>query len=275
MRVAGRRLVGRLAPAADPVPSVPAQAADADRLVNQLGSKESREAADQALLALGRPALKALRRGVQGDNPDVRRRSRVLIELIDADAIALRELGGEVEVDDKLPEEPVIGVSLAGSQIAEAADLVRVEKFAVLTRLHIFGRRAKEAGITHLTGLKHLTSLGLSNVRLTDADLAALESMKGLTELSLSDTRITDDGLKRVGTLKNLWGGGGGGGWGGGGRGGGKAVSAGGGRITESPRWGGAPWTRMRANNNLASNGADFRRNALPSAVLGRGRGAR
>jgi hypothetical protein len=66
------------APAADPLPPEPPEA---ERLVKQLGSARftEREAAAQALDALGPAALPALRRAAQSENAEVRRRAGALI----------------------------------------------------------------------------------------------------------------------------------------------------------------------------------------------------
>jgi uncharacterized protein (TIGR03067 family) len=62
------------------------QAAEIDRLVRQLGSPQfaEREAAVARLETIGEPALEALRKAAGSDDGEVRRRTRALVEAIEA-----------------------------------------------------------------------------------------------------------------------------------------------------------------------------------------------
>jgi hypothetical protein len=122
------------APAADD--QKPA-AADAERLVRQLGSSKhaDREAAAKALDSLGAAALPALREGVKNTDPEIRRRAGDLLAKVDraaesAAALAptkvrlkvsdaplaevIRDLGKQANVRFQLAREPV---DLAGRRV--------------------------------------------------------------------------------------------------------------------------------------------------------------
>ncbi len=69
----------------------PAEAADrVDQLVQQLGSEEfaKREAAHNELRSLGARAKEALARGVESENPEIRDRSRSLLEQLEGHGLA-------------------------------------------------------------------------------------------------------------------------------------------------------------------------------------------
>ena len=83
---------------------------------------------------------------------------------------AVEDLGGKVVRDDKAPGKPVVQVSLAGSDVADA-------------------------GLKDLTGLKSLQQLDLSETAVTDAGLKALAAFKELRLLRLSFTKTTDAGV--------------------------------------------------------------------------------
>jgi Leucine-rich repeat (LRR) protein len=185
--------------------SAPTNGADANQLVQQLGSKQlaDRAAAEQALLALGRPALHALRQGVKSDDPEIRRRSRVLIELIDADAIGLRQLGCEVDVDSNLPDEPFLRATLLSGQAA-AGDLDRVARLSSLQGLTLKGQTFTDASLARLRGLKHLKNLVLVQTPTTDRAFASLATFDDLQYLCLYKTKITDEALGQLSAFKNL-----------------------------------------------------------------------
>jgi hypothetical protein len=192
----------------------PAASADGpspvDRLVCKLGigAPEEREAADEALFAVGRAALQALRKGANSGDAEVRRRSRVLIERIDADVIALRGLGARVEIDRERPDEQVLLVDLDARMLkieVGDADLARLERFDSLGTLYIVGRFTDE-GLAHVWQVrKHLGSLQISQAKVTDAGLGYLEGMTELGQLTLYGCRgITDEGLTHLHLMKQL-----------------------------------------------------------------------
>src|SRR5687768_11468193 len=79
---------------------------------------------------------------------------------------AIKNLGGKVTRDDKLPGKPVIGANLFDTQVTDA-------------------------GLKELADLKQLTSLYLGQCSLvTDAGLKELKDLKQLTSLNLFATNV-------------------------------------------------------------------------------------
>ena len=115
------------------------------------------------------------------------------------------QLGGGVERDNKLPDNPVVGVSLDlftqfGDQHACLLKVFKDLKSLNLNRTHI-----TDSGLKELSELKDLTTLGLGNTAITDAGLRELKGFKNLTTLDLGeDNHITDKGLKELRELRNL-----------------------------------------------------------------------
>jgi RNA polymerase sigma factor (sigma-70 family) len=104
----GRGTAGQPAPAGKGAANARADG-EIGRLVRRLGSGDvdEREAAAGHLEAIGRPALGALRQAAKGDDPDVRRRARHLVQAIEGGPFAeLRRLGGHAP-------HWVIGVAIA------------------------------------------------------------------------------------------------------------------------------------------------------------------
>ena len=196
--------VGASARIADP--AAPPDASQTDRLIRQLGSNDfdEREAASDALLALGRPALKVLRKAAaSSDDAEIRSRLEAVIRKIDADAIALRELGATVEVDADRPDEPVISVGMNTTRVPAGA-LDHLERFDSLVKLELLGQGFTDAGVAHLSGLKHLRELSLAQSAVTDDGLAALTGLKELEHLDLCGTKITGAGLKHLQGMDRL-----------------------------------------------------------------------
>ena len=116
---------------------------------------------------------------------------------------AIRQLGGTVETDPKLPGRPVVKVSLAGTEFRDA-DLAVLQAFPELRELNLTGW-CKEMQKNHLTdaGLKHLQALRAEVLDLdwhnvTDTGLPRLEGLSRLKRLNLNETPVTNKGIERL-----------------------------------------------------------------------------
>lgn len=98
----------------------------------------------------------------------------------EADIVAeIEELGGEVTIDAKSPDESVSEVRLTCCNVTDAC-------------------------LERLKGLARLRWLSLNGTNVTDADMAHLKGMTSLEGLSLYDTLVTDAGLQHLKGLPNL-----------------------------------------------------------------------
>jgi thiol-disulfide isomerase/thioredoxin len=119
----------------------------------------------------------------------------------------VEELGGTIARDTKLPGTPVVGVDLSGSKVTDD-DLRLVSYLADLRALHLHRTGVSDAGVEHLSGLKHLTTLTIGDTRITNAGLKALTALEQLELIGLHGTRVNDEGLihlKAFPRLKSLF----------------------------------------------------------------------
>jgi hypothetical protein len=176
-----------------------------DRLIRQLGSDKfaEREAAGKALMAVGTPALDALRKAARdSDDPEVRRQAALIADTIGAGMYeralaAVKGVGGRV-----FPERDggsATAIDLA-TTMATDADLTLLGGFKDLSSLDLSGTAVTDAGLAHLKRLHRLQTLDLCGTKVTGAGLAHLGGLE-LSNLDLSGTRVTDAGL---GSLKGL-----------------------------------------------------------------------
>jgi hypothetical protein len=180
-----------------------------DQLIRQLGSDNfrDREAAGKQLEEVGEKALPALEKAATGDDAEVRRQVKRLIEAIrtqlDATARAtVEKLGGEITEGDSDTGEIIVRVDLIR---AKDPDIAHVKGLRHLTILWLIGTPVTDAGVAHLQELKSLQYLWLSNTKVTDAGLAHLRGLKSLQYLELSNTKVTDAGLAHLRGLGELW----------------------------------------------------------------------
>ena len=82
----------------------------------------TREAATEALLGIGGPALPALRKAFRtSDDPEVRLRADRLVEAICCRGQAtIRALRGEIQEGEDATGKPFLGVDLSGTRAADA-----------------------------------------------------------------------------------------------------------------------------------------------------------
>jgi hypothetical protein len=175
------------------------------QLIRQLGSDEfrEREAAGNALRALGRQALPALHKAAAGDGDlEVRFRARALVAELDGPVLAFRRLGGTVDVDEKAPAQPVVGVDLSNTRATDDV-LIQLKGLTALRELRLPGN-VRDAGLEHLKSLAGLERLYCRSARVTDRGLAHLEGLKKLRYLHLDCPKVTDAGLAHLKGLVKL-----------------------------------------------------------------------
>jgi len=115
----------------------------------------------------------------------------------------VKQTGGSVSVDLKLPGAPVTGIDLHGTRTADS-DLSLLEGLATLLTLNLYGTKITDAGLSHLAGLTGLQTLHLNDTAITDGGLHHLRKLNNLKELSLNHTGVTDQGLGEIGGMKAL-----------------------------------------------------------------------
>lgn len=108
---------------------------------------------------------------------------------------------GKYNVDEKLPDRPVIGVDLRYYEVSDTevgAFTQVLRAFPRLTTLQFKSTKITDAGLTHLKGLPQLRILALENAMITDDGLAQLKSLTNLDVLDLKGTKVTDAGLTEL-----------------------------------------------------------------------------
>ena len=83
-------------------------------------------------------------------------------------------------------------------------DAERMKVFDRVTEVWCSDSQITDAGVSRLTGLKHLKSLGLSRTPVSDSSLAHLGTMSNLESLFLDKTQISDASLANLGRLTTL-----------------------------------------------------------------------
>lgn len=126
------------------------------------------------------------------------------LELVKGKArIESEAIGGSVEIDDRLPERPVVSVDFRGYEATDA-NLEHLRRFTHLKTLDLYRARITDAGLKHLEGLTRLKVLDLSRANITDAGLVHLRNLERLQKLNLDSTRVTDAGLPHLAALPQL-----------------------------------------------------------------------
>ena len=108
---------------------------------------------------------------------------------------------GKYEVDETIPDRPVIGVDLRYYEMSdkEVGDITKwLRAFPRLTTLQFKSTRITDAGLAHLKGLPQLRTLALENATITDAGLAQLKDLIYLEALNLQGTKVTDAGVQAI-----------------------------------------------------------------------------
>jgi Leucine-rich repeat (LRR) protein len=108
----------------------------------------------------------------------------------EATAVAdVKKLGGFVEIDEKNPDKPVIGVSLKGTKVTNSG-LECLEGFSNLQSLDLSDTKVTNKGLKRLKGLKTLRYLDLSGTKVSDSGLEHLKSLEKLYYLDLRHTKV-------------------------------------------------------------------------------------
>ena len=112
---------------------------------------------------------------------------------------AIEKLGGKVEVDQQLPDKPVIKVYLHSTPVTDA-DLVHIAQLKQVQNIFLAKTQITDAGLEHLRDAHGLKTLGLNATAVTDGGLIHLTGLTRLKTLNLQDTKVTAAGaaaLKR------------------------------------------------------------------------------
>src|SRR5262245_18230306 len=106
---------------------------------------------------------------------------------------------GKYEVDETIPDRPVIGVDLRYYDVSdkEVGDFARwLQAYPRLATLRFKSTKITDAGLEHLKDLPQLRRLWLESAAITDAGLEHLKALTQLQELHLKGTKVTDAGEK-------------------------------------------------------------------------------
>lgn len=215
-----------------------ADAAEIARLIHQLGSDDftEREAASNALDALGETALPALRKAQDNSDLEIRRRAAHLVKVLTERRAPMRakawaavvKLNGRIDFGMGTPDGQIGGIDFCSSRKLRDEDLallqwldeaeglglintwitdgglVHVKKLYRLRVLDLQGVKVTDAGLKQLKGLDRLSSLVLCATRVTDAGLIHLKALKSLHHLDLAWTRVTDRGIEHIKEMRAL-----------------------------------------------------------------------
>jgi hypothetical protein len=97
----------------------------------------------------------------------------------------------------------VVFVDVRGTD-ADDELLAQVAHFHQLEILYMGETSITDAGLGHLSKLRHLGELGVENTRVGDAGIASISRMTNLVYLSLRGTQVSDVALRHLQGLVNL-----------------------------------------------------------------------
>jgi hypothetical protein len=111
---------------------------------------------------------------------------------------ALKAKGAVIERDEKLPDKPVVTVTMVGDQFNDS-DVKHVRAFTQLRKLQLAHAPIHNHAMLHLKDLKELRYLDLSYTNVTDSGMEELAGLTNLEELFLvSMGALTDGGLSHL-----------------------------------------------------------------------------
>lgn len=138
----------------------------------------------------------------------------------------IRNLGGQVEVDENSPIRAATSVQMVGCRYKDDdfiwlaslpllrtvrlghnitdAGLVHVADLKNVETLTMPGAPIKGFGLSHLSGLTKLQTLDLESTKVDDASLVHLQGFKELKTLNLGDTLVTGRGLEHLKGMTSL-----------------------------------------------------------------------
>jgi len=117
----------------------------------------------------------------------------------------IKERGGNFVQDKNDPDQPVIEVTLAGTD-ADNGDLDMLRAFPKLKKLNMSRcTKINNPGLEWLVDLKELQILNFSYCsHVSDGGMEFIGRLTSLEELNLDQTNVTDGGLEELTKLKNL-----------------------------------------------------------------------
>ena len=115
----------------------------------------------------------------------------------------IRRLDGNVTLDEKSLDRPVVAVNLIYTAAGDA-DLRRIAVLNQLRELRLSGTQVTDAGLECLQGLTQLETLTLHCTNVSDAGLKHIAGLSQLRCLGLRDTKITNAGVEHVAGLTGL-----------------------------------------------------------------------
>jgi Leucine-rich repeat (LRR) protein len=142
-------------------------------------------------------------KGQRGNRDKDYLEKKVIPQKPDPDLAALRKLGGQIQRDSKLPDKPVVALSLFGTRVGDE-DLAHLHTLPQLRDLDLGETNITDEALTHLKSLTHLQKLDLRGTRITDKGLAFLRGLSELRELDLFRTQVTNLGLQHLKGLFQL-----------------------------------------------------------------------
>src|SRR5262245_59956479 len=115
---------------------------------------------------------------------------------------AIQRLGGRVEVDEGMPNRPVVKVSLMMKNLHDE-DLQLLSRLPSLRVLYLDANPLTDEGLHHLTGLSDLENLDLGGTDVTDDGLKTLSKLSSLQRLVLNGTKVKEERLGELRLLQN------------------------------------------------------------------------
>lgn len=117
----------------------------------------------------------------------------------------IQRLGGEVERNHELPNQPVTTVKFMDCENFTDADLAHLQRLPYLRFLAISNTRVTDSGLEYIKKLSQLRILIIQSNLITDNGLAHLGEMSQLGILNIvGNSRVTDTGLVKLKNLKKL-----------------------------------------------------------------------
>ncbi len=110
---------------------------------------------------------------------------------------ALTAKGAAIKRDEKLPDKPVVEVTMVGEQFTDS-DVKHLRAFTQLRKLQLAHAPVHNHSTAHLKDLKNLQYLDLSYTDISDGGMEDLEGLTNLEEVSLASLTVTDAGLSHL-----------------------------------------------------------------------------
>jgi len=116
----------------------------------------------------------------------------------EAEAVTrIEALGGEVERDAALRDEPVIRVHLGGTAITDD-DLEILRSLQQVRVINLYGTQITDQGLAHLSEMTSIDELQLSGTSISDEGLEHLQGLSRLVGLHVRGTGVTESGLEQL-----------------------------------------------------------------------------